>query len=922
MKRSILLVLLAISSLSFAQTGNYFLSNYSPGKDHFNNLCFDMAQDMRGIMYFATQSGVLEFDGKNWDMLRGESAVYALHIAATGDLFWAGAKGFGKIDFDADGFQHLSFISHENVKDVFQIVSVKDEVYFLKEDAVYQYDISSGKISTVPATDLTGLFTNIFELFGAVYVNTIEAGLYKIENGKFVQSKLSFDSDVVFTSRMDDQYVIGTTSNKLWLCDELLQPKPLKLKDQDYVDVSVVISGSYITKQLIALGTLRGGVIFLNPETGETNEIVNYDTGLPDNEVFALMSDQNKDVWVAHDYGFSRIAPFMPLRSFGHFAGLKGNLLCAYSSRGATYVGTSLGLYKIQKEDVYEDIVYYVDVEVPQAKSANQNKKEQQNEEEKNEEEEKPASKKKGLFSFLKRKKNRENEKDPKSTTDQSVASNESNKPVGTPKFRREKRTEKVLRTSQSVYKKVNGIDAKVNMILEINGSLIAAGLGGVYEVNGLESRVILEQPVRFVYASEFHNMLFASTYNNEVESLIKTNKGWNDIPFLEDLDDQIDFIFEGGENEVWLCGLNDIYQVEIKEQKVENIHEIEVPNPDIESTFGVRAGDNIIFANGSGFYNFDHASSEISRIDSLPSPLKYFASEGHIFYRDAHGWHVSGEQTKQSNLQLLNLFPDLRFISSDQEPGNFWMISGSNGLYKFFSNKLTADIVPFPVFVKSIVNDNKKTGRKNNIHLTEEKSAVIFEIVQPDFVSPDAIEFRYLLEGMSEKWSDWSSKSSVDFPYLPPGDYKLLVQSKNVFDKITDLDPVRFEVLPPYWKRAWFYAMEFSILSTLVLLSFRLNYRYRIISRILSLLTIILLIEFIQTLISSTIQFEQESPVIDFIIQVCIAGMILPVEGFLRNLMLGSLNKSSKLAQMLVGKPRDLIIVKEAKEFQPADED
>lgn len=919
MKKSILLALLAISTLSFAQTGNYFLSNYSPGKDHFNNVCFDMAQDNRGIMYFATQSGVLEFDGKNWDMLRGESAVYALHISESGDLFWAGAKGFGQITYDADGFQHLNFISQANVKDVFQIVSVKDHVYFLKEDAVFDYQISSSKLTPLPATDLTSLFTNIFELFGTVYVNTIDAGLYKIEGGKFTQSKLSFGADVAFTSRANDQYLIGTVDNQLWLCDDRLQPKAISLKDQDYINVSVVVSGSYITEQLIALGTLRGGVIFLNPKTGETKEIVNYDTGLPDNEVFALVSDQNKDVWVAHDYGFTKIAPFMPLRSFGHFAGLKGNLLCAYSSGGAVYVGTSLGLFKIQKEDVYEDIVYYVDVEIKQDRdNGDRNAKKDG---EANAEEEKPSSKKKGLFSFLKRKKNREDDSDPKSGKDEQIASN-ADQPINTPKFRREKRTERVLRASQSVYKKVEGIDAKVNMILEINGSLIAAGLSGVYEINGLKSRAILEQPVRYVYASEFHDMLFVSTYNNEVESLVKSKKGWNTVPFLEELDDQIDFIFEGNENEVWLCGLNDIYQVEIADQRVEKINDIEIPNPDIESTFGVRAGNDILFANGSGFYNFEHSSSKITRIDSLPSPLKYFASEGHIFYRDDHGWHVSGEQNKQSNLQLLNLFPDLRFISSDQQAGNYWMISGSNGLYKFFGDKLTDNIVTFPLFVKAIINDNKKTGIKANIHLTEEKSAVTFEVVQPDFVSPDAIEFRYMLEGMSEKWSDWSSKSSVDFPYLPPGEYKLLVQSKNVFDKISELEPVRFEVLPPYWKRAWFYAMEFSILSTLVLLSFRLNYRYRIVSRILSLLTIILLIEFIQTLISSTIQFEQESPVIEFMIQVCIATLILPVEGFLRNLMLGSLNKSGKLAQVLVGKPQDVIIAKESAEFQPADED
>ena len=57
--------------------------------------------------------------------------------------------------------------------------------------------------------------------------------------------------------------------------------------------------------------------MFINA-AGETQEITNYYTGLPDNEVFALMGDQQENIWVAHDYGYTRIAPFLPFRTFNH----------------------------------------------------------------------------------------------------------------------------------------------------------------------------------------------------------------------------------------------------------------------------------------------------------------------------------------------------------------------------------------------------------------------------------------------------------------------------------------------------------------------------------------------------------------------------------------------------------------------------
>jgi hypothetical protein len=929
MRHLITVLLLLTSVMASAQTGNYFLSNYTPGKDHFDNVCFDMAQDKRGVMYFGTKFGILEFDGRNWDVLKGESAVYGLDINSNGEMFWAGAKGFGQITYDNDGFQHLHFLSDSTVTDVFQNIAVQDNVYFLREDALFIYNSTSKEIKKIKSTGHTGLLTGVFELFGSIHVNTAQAGVYKLQDDKFVHSSLPFQEQVIFFSRIENTYVLGTADNKLFVCDENLNIKEIPFKDQEYANASVVIHGSWIDRHLLALGTLRGGVMFINPITGITEEIINYETGLPDNEVFALATDQNKDVWVAHDYGFTRVSPFMPLRSFSHYTGLQGNLLCAYSAESTVYVGTSLGLYKLQKEDVFEELVYYVDVEIPKptAKQIKNPEKEVEETTEKIEEEQSAESKKKGLFNFLRRKKNRNTtttkESVAKVGADEATSGKPSDQPDNAaPTFRREKRTKRILRASQNVYKKVDGADSKITMLLQVDGSLIAAGLGGIFEIADTKSKVILEEPVRYIYASSFHNMLFAATYNNEIKALVKKDGNWQQVDFLEGIDDQIDYIFEGNEKEMWICGLDNIYQLGIADQRVDYIHNIDIPNPDVEVTLGVNWGGSVMFVNGSGFYSFDRTTGNISKVDSLPTPQKYFASEGHIFYRDDHGWHVSGQESKQTNLQLLNLFPDLRYITTDQRSNNFWMISGSNNLYKFYSDRLTTTNISFPVFLKSITNNNRKIGRKNNIHFSEDKSSVSFEIVQPDFISPDAVEFRYMLQGINESWSDWSGKNTIHFDYLPPGEYTLLVESRNVFGKVMELEPMQFEVLPPYWKRAWFYAMEFAVLTTLVLLSHRLNTRYRIVSRVLSLLTIILLIQFIQTFIDTTVKFEDESPVIHFILQVCVALVILPVEGFLRNLMFGSLEGSGIIARLFRPRQKEAVVEEEEEEAEFQAED
>jgi hypothetical protein len=61
-------------------------------------------------------------------------------------------------------------------------------------------------------------------------------------------------------------------------------------------------------------------------------------------------------------------------------------------------------------------------------------------------------------------------------------------------------------------------------------------------------------------------------------------------------------------------------------------------------------------------------------------------------------------------------------------------------------------------------------------------------------------------------------------------------------------------------------------------------------------LLSIIILIEFIQTAAGSTFS-TNSGPVVDFLVQVCVAFVILPVEGFLRRFMLKSIEKNKSIA-------------------------
>jgi hypothetical protein len=892
--------LLLIFLNSFAQPGNYFLSHFSPTEESFDNVCFDMVQNQNGIMYFATRNGILEFDGRSWNLIPANGSVYSLQVGSDGTLYWAGANGFGTVMTDDQGFHHVQALSPPEVKEVFVSLIVQDNLYFLSHEGLYFYDDAMKEPIIIPSSNLTGGFTGLFEIYGSLYLTSEQEALLKVEGNNLVRTSLGFSvsDEILFVTPGDNHYLIGLNDSRIFLIGNDRVPEQINLQDNKYAQASVIVEGKWLNPQLFVLATLRGGMIFVNALTGKTEEIVNYATGLPDNEVYTLMTDKSKTVWAAHEYGFTRVSPYLPFRSFSHYDGLQGNPLCVLSFGGDVYVGTSSGLFKLVQEEVYDEIVSYVDVEV-KADQKKGSKKSKENvkapvtepppgNEQINE------SKKRGFLRFLKRKKTNAEDGPP---NDESEASKP--KPSGNKTYESQRKVERVLRSAHYTYKKVKGVDAKVTQLIEANGHLIAAGLSGAFEIQGLIAKPILEEPASSVFPSSEQDMLFISTYKNEMKTFRRNNNGWVSEGLFDELDDEISFMFQSSKEEYWLCAIDKVYRLEIVNGDIRNIQTIPFPNPNFDEVVGTALDDKIVLANSNGFFHFNRDKGSFIRVDSLGELSHYFAANGNIWFRDSHDWKLFGKKPGR-NLHMLNLYKDLRFVTSDAESENLWLITANNELYKFFTDQLTALEVDHPLILKAIRNAKQRVSRRGKIQFDQEKSSVTFEVIQPDYLAAESTEYRFQLDGLEKNWSTWSNtNNAIDFPYLPPGDYSLRVQARDIFGNVQELDVVSFEVLAPYWKRTWFYALEFLLFASLVVLSVRLSTRYHVISRLLSLLTIILLIQFIQTVIGETFE-TGASPVMDFFIQVLIAVLILPVEGYLRNLLLQSVEPGSILHRFI----------------------
>lgn len=908
-----LFLFIAFSFQGLAQNGNYSLYHFNPAKERSDYLSFDLAQDDRGIIYVAGKEGIEEFDGRRWRLIPTPGVAYTLAKTANG-IVVGGLDGYGLLKNDPQNGWSYQPLSQEALsKNIFASLALKDSVYLVNEGHVFIVSaISSKTAANIKAPEGVEL-TGIFEIMGKVHLTTIDHGLFKIANGKFVPADFAMpDEQILFVEKFrdSDNYLIGTATNRIFVYGIDKGLVEIKIKDQIYLNTHIISDGVWLNDQVIALGTLRGGVVFINLSTGSTEEIIDYNAGLPDNEVFALLCDKRQGIWVAHSYGYTRVATNIPFRSFSHYKGISGNLLTVQSIHDRLYAGTSVGLFLLTQEEVYDNEVYYVTKKSKGSKSI----EEAQPVVVQSVPEERHLAKR-GLFGFLKKeKKKKENQNKVSTATPQATPSNlpdvvpSSKTEISSDVSRREKRIRKVLRSHNYAYKKVNGIEGKVTQLWNWNGKLLAAGPSGLYEVTGEQASVISEDPIRSFTITKDGKMLVAATYHDEVKTFSATAKGWNQIPLLDTLHTFVSFIFEDNQQNLWLCGLNAIYKAEIQDGELVDVVKIPFANPTMAETFGMAAGTDVFVVIAGKFLRYDFGNEKFSHHKSMKSVEKSLVSGNKFWYFDGHNWGSLDEKLEQKfKLQWLNLFPELRFISPDDKNESLWVITSANELYKFTTNSVTADNYQYPLFLKDVRNPQTKLAFTSQlVELNQELGGVTLEFIQPEYSGLQTTEYRYWVQGLQEDWSLWSNlNNEISYPFLPVGTYKVLIQSRNLFGEVVETAPVNFVVVPPYWKQAWFYAAEVIFFSLLMVLSIRLsamNDRYRVVSRLLSLLTVIMLIELIQTAAYSMINIRS-TPVADFFIQVSIALLVLPLEGVLRRFMSTAGDKKFSLGKLVRGR-------------------
>ncbi|GEM_PF-2401383 len=981
-------------TLCFGQVGDLFLSHHRPDGEGLDNLNFDMAVNFGGLLYIANRSGVLIYDGKTWDFHLTPSAALSIAVADNGDIYVGCVDDYGKIELVGDAYQFVSMADTSVSHLVFETIILDDYVYFVGERKVAIVDLTKEDTQTkvVALQQSDDIIINAYDFNNEVNIQTDQDHYIVTKEGALISSYInspdSTEVSFVVKHPKSDKYLIGSEKQSVYIYE---RGTYAKLESTDYLKKNgiIMMDGDWVTDDLFVLSSLEHGCMLFSQKQDSLIDVIDDGSGLPDNQVFDLVTDDAEGLWIAHEFGISRLAPVLPVRSFSNYPGIHGNLLAVTKFDDKMYFATSKGVYHLDSIQEYKNIVYYtVDKSSPQqprpktrqktvvepatpAEVPTVDQNETLAEELANEEiSDQEGKKKKGLFGKLGRLKNQVLKKDKQDSIEQSTitmadtvegekeeekkglfsflknddkeevasdrketvaeadqtptksrrwkngifsklriafsADNNENESeldqtlnqedgavfVGRPdknvKYKRNVRRE--LISTNYEFRPIPGMQTKCKQFVNFEGQLLAVCNSGIYQIGLDDAELVIDLPARNMIVSTTGHQLIINTINDQVMVFEHINSIWAQVEEIDLLGDIILSLHQDDLGQTWAASPTSLYVIDSTYREL--VTSYSIPNQYIDNIKINEINNKIYLINNQGYYYVDERSGRVledsTYHERIGAPIKHLQQpNGETWVYNGKIWFVIDEKGHVYEREHLALFPDMTFI--DQIDDSYWVINETHDVYKV--DKEISDSLVF----NSVMSIKEVRGTKGHIELTDDlvfdydENYITFELARPDYLGLLQVEYQYKMEGLNDNWSGWSTNNVVAFNFLPPGKYTLLVRSRDSFGRSLENAPITFRVKPPYWKTAWFGLLELLFFAMMFTFSIWLNRRkqqkYNLITQVLTIFTIVLVIEFLQSIAQNTLNVES-TPVVDFMINAIIAFVIFPLEHFLRLFM------------------------------------
>jgi len=883
-----------------------------PSQDHVFN---DLTVDKYNRVLLAHRKGILQFDGRVWDKVNTDSTPLKF-LKIDSEIYILTRNGIAILKEDSYRRNTVEILfkndDGETGKD---LIRYKDDFYYLTGGDILKMSANLDKIDTTYTSDLG--FEDVFVFNNRLFAFEGNFLLEKLSNGWVdLNMYAADDSEFVFSCQNEDKVFFAYDNGDFFAFDGKSFQK-FSSSINEYLQDNFPVSGKIIDDRLL-IATISGGALVADIERAEIDYTIQYYNGLPADEVKSITLDKQGGIWLAHEAGLSRGIPELPLKEYQHYPGLDGLPEVVYFYNDTLIVGTTKGLFYLAEVRDYMTLEKVLKQRIrikQQSVPAKQISSEQESSEGIFQEILKPDNstlaseredfideelkkykriyRKQGFrFRQLKERLNKR-EKDLRDSLMNSekiieIDSTPIKKTIKKPNITYSYKTvEKVVNVSKlksikHQFQLYSGIDKKIKKIFETKSGLLVLTTEGLYRLDGGK-------------AVKIFSKLFIE------DGLLKGNQLWlfgveglfsYDIVGENRLRKHLNFevtdiSVNGSELVIASSNRLAIYTID-KRKRLSLKNEKRLINDYAEKILVYHKNDSIKMIMENGLYAYQRESDSLSLEKAFgETTLSYFKDNmNQIWLLSGSEWQILDNERDMHDFIWLKILPNMNrvFFLSDRD---IYFVTDSK-IVKLNANQ-QYNYTEAKSFIRGAFQTGKRLLKEKKIKLTHENNTLKISLSTPEYLYPEGIEYQYYIKGLMDKWSDWSTNSEIEFPYIPTGNYRLEIKSKNSIQGGINNFDFKFEVLPPYWQTWWFYLLEIAFFSILIIISLRLNRsnKNNYLTNAITFLTLILFIEFLATVLENNLEgYLDESPVYGFLLNVILALSITPLERFMNGVL------------------------------------
>ena len=349
----IILLSVAMAHAQNQQPGLPLINHYSPETYKADGTIYSIAQDQRGILYFGTHGGIVEYDGTDWNyiIIPNKSIVFSLFTASDGTIYVGGQNDFGRLVTDLAGNTYYESLLQQQESSskasmtVHRIHELEGAIFFTTNAGLFVWENNS-----LTRYDHHGGLHISFIINGEYWVRKTGIGLMRWD-GKDLQK---VPGSEIFANRRiymmhpvsKDSTIISTREDGFFVMTAAGFSRLNTLNCQN-LHRHRIYSYSPYGKDKLILGTLDAGLIITDYQLNPIRKL-STGTGLNDNIIFTIFTDRQDNIWLGYgsDKGVSQILLNSPFTVFDDRHNIRGPVFSTVLQDKRLFIGSTPGLYQ------------------------------------------------------------------------------------------------------------------------------------------------------------------------------------------------------------------------------------------------------------------------------------------------------------------------------------------------------------------------------------------------------------------------------------------------------------------------------------------------------------------------------------------------------------------------------------------------